>query len=141
MRRYLPSHGLISTSRAARTRLQHAPARLIRSTVFALATAALFAQASGLAQPAAASLPYARGFLVTGDYAVGGVDLREDAHPIVNGFSTAAIPMSGVPANADIIAAYLFWETVVAMVATVGDRSGRRQVPRLRPRHRAIRCP
>ena len=92
MRRYLPPKGL----------------------VFALAIAALFAQTSGLAQPPAESLPYARGFLVTGDYAVGGVDLGEDAHPIVNGFSTAPIPMSGVPANADIIAAYLFWETVTS---------------------------
>ena len=80
MRRYLLPNGLISTSRAARTCWQPAPASLIRSTVFALAIAAFFAQTSGLAQPPAEPLPYARGFLVTGDYAVGGVDLREATH-------------------------------------------------------------
>ncbi len=67
--------------------------------------------ANGGGEPGDA-LVYSRGFLTTGDYAVGGVDLREEFHIIQNGFSTAPIPMSGVPANADILAAYVFWETV-----------------------------
>jgi len=58
------------------------------------------------------ALRYSKSFTVTGDYAVGGVDLREETHIIQNGFSTAPISMGGVPANADILAAYLFWETV-----------------------------
>jgi hypothetical protein len=80
-------------------------------TLFAIVVAALLAQTPGRAQQTAASLPYARGFLLTGDYVVGDVDLREGTHPIVNGFSTAAIPMRDVPDDADIVAAYLFWET------------------------------
>jgi Bacterial Ig domain len=58
-------------------------------------------------------LPYTKGFLVTGNYVVGSVDLNEEiSPPDVNGFSTATISMSGVPAGADILAAYLFWETI-----------------------------
>ncbi len=60
------------------------------------------------------ALPYTRGYLVTGDYVVGGVDLTEEANPPgTDGMSTGAvIQMTGVPANADILAAYLFWETL-----------------------------
>src|SRR5262245_56889260 len=61
-------------------------------------------------------LPYTKGFLVTGNYVVGGVDLTENINPIFyvdgHGFSTGEIVMSGVPDNADIVAAYLFWETL-----------------------------
>ena len=57
-------------------------------------------------------LDFRRGFLITGNYVAGGVDLTENAHPIVDGFSTGTIPISGVPAEADIVAAYLFWETI-----------------------------
>src|SRR5262249_53062635 len=49
-------------------------------------------------------LPYSKGFLVTGDYVVAGVDL-----PKANASGT--ITVSGVPDNADIISAYLYWET------------------------------
>jgi hypothetical protein len=59
------------------------------------------------------ALPYSNGFLVTGNYVVGGVDLNEEIHPITNGFSTGTIPMGDVvPPNADIVAAYLLWETI-----------------------------
>ena len=57
-------------------------------------------------------LQYAGGFLVTGDYAVGSVDLTNSTNPSSGGFSTGTINISGVPANADILAAYLFWETI-----------------------------
>ncbi len=78
----------------------------------ALLLVLLFAQVGGRAEPGDA-LPYTKGFLVTGNYVVGGVDLNENANPIdVNGFSTGEIVMSGVPDNADIVAAYLFWETL-----------------------------
>jgi hypothetical protein len=56
------------------------------------------------------ALPYAKGFLITGDYAVGSVDLAPASGG--GGFLTGTIPMSGVPANADILAAYLYWETI-----------------------------
>jgi hypothetical protein len=73
----------------------------------------LFAQAGGRAEPGDA-LPYTKGFLVTGNYVVGGVDLDDSlsAFPVIDGFSTGEIVMSGVPDNADIVAAYLFWETL-----------------------------
>ena len=41
------------------------------------------------------------------------MDLTEELNPPdVNGFSTGIIPMSGLPADADIVAAYLYWETI-----------------------------
>ena len=63
-------------------------------------------------------LQYAGGFLVTGDYAVGSVDLTNSTNPSSGGFSTGTINISGVPANADILAAYLFWETINRTVVT-----------------------
>src|SRR5688572_8456539 len=86
------------------------------AALVSLVSVTVFAQSAGMAQQGGGSpgdaLAYSRGFLITGDYAVGGVDLREETHIIQNGFSTAPISMGGVPPNADILAAYLFWETV-----------------------------
>ncbi|HYJ96303.1 MAG TPA: hypothetical protein VEV86_16845, partial [Vicinamibacterales bacterium] len=53
------------------------------------------------------SLPFATSYTVTGDYVVGGVDLLPQQ--AVNGFVQGEIPITGVPANADIVAAYLLW--------------------------------
>src|SRR5688500_1532874 len=66
------------------------------------------AETIGTAQSADA-LPFAKSYTVTGDYVVGGVDLPPGG---TSGFATATIPMSGVPANADILAAFLYWETI-----------------------------
>src|SRR5207344_1875178 len=63
------------------------------------------------------ALPYAKGFLITGDYAVGGVDLLPASGG--GGFLTGTIPMSGVPATADVLAAYLYWETISNHIAQV----------------------
>ena len=45
---------------------------------------------------------------------MGGVDLTENANPSdpVTGLSTGTIHMSGVPTDATIVAAYLYWETI-----------------------------
>ena len=90
----------------------------------ALALLALvFTQVSGHAASTAAQtvvdpLAYSKGYLVTGDYVVGGVDVAsKDA---VGGFVTGTIPMSGVPANADILAAFLYWETIAADASQAG---------------------
>jgi len=61
------------------------------------------------------ALPYSLSYTVTGDYAVGGVDLLPS--PQTNGFQTATIHMgttadNTVPANAEILAAFLYWETL-----------------------------
>src|SRR5262245_14865575 len=58
---------------------------------------------------AADALNYTKNYFVTGDYAVAGVGLRGKG---VAGFATGTINMSGVPAGADIVAAFLYWETV-----------------------------
>ena len=49
-------------------------------------------------------------FTLTGDYVVAGIDLLPKSQG--NGFVTGTIQVSGVPANADIVAAYLYWETI-----------------------------
>ncbi len=77
--------------------------------MLAVGLAGLFAQAGGQAQaPPADALPFAKSYLVTGNYVVGGVDLPSNGQ---NGFVTGPIPIAGVPANAEILAAFLYWET------------------------------
>ena len=56
------------------------------------------------------ALPLSQSYSVTGNYVVGGVDLAGKSQS--KGFVTGTIQMSGVPANADILAAYLYWETI-----------------------------
>jgi uncharacterized protein YjbI with pentapeptide repeats len=86
--------------------------------LLALAVAMLFAQAGGNAQaPVPLSpnpVPYTMGFLVTGDYAVGSVDVPKGMGPN----ATVTIPMSGVPANADILSAFLYWQTIAPTTMT-----------------------
>ena len=65
------------------------------------------------APPPPDALPYSKGYLITGDYVASGVDLTEQANPIdANGFSTGTIHISGVPRDADIVAAYMYFETI-----------------------------
>ena len=79
---------------------------------FAAAAAifALLASPSALQAQSPPDLKYFTSFTVTGDYVVAGVDLLPQSQS--NGFVTGTIQVSGVPANADIIAAYLYWETI-----------------------------
>jgi hypothetical protein len=99
-----------------------ATSRLRRLTIagaLALGLAAVFAQPAGQAQ-SQDPLPYAGGYLITGDYAVGGVDVSGSA---VDGFVTGTIPMSGVPADAEIIDAVLYWETITTQ-ADISQAAG-----------------
>jgi len=61
---------------------------------------------------AADGIKFFKNYFVTGDYVVGHVDLLPQQAvgnpPRISGI----IPMSGVPANADILAAFLYWETI-----------------------------
>ena len=82
--------------------------RSLAAGLLSIGLAALIAQTHGQAQ-GQNPLPYSTGFLVTGNYVVGGVDIQGQS---VNGFSTGTIHMSGVPKDADILAAYLYWETI-----------------------------
>ena len=79
----------------------------------ALVLALLLAQSGGHAQSQVEDqLNYSTGFLITGNYVVGGVDLTKDVNPSIGGFSTGVINISGVPANADILDAYLYSDTI-----------------------------
>ncbi len=58
---------------------------------------------------AANSLNFYNNYFLPGDYAVSGVGVRGTG---VAGVATANITISGIPANADIIAAFLYWQTL-----------------------------
>ena len=75
----------------------------------ALAAAVIATQPVGQAQ-GNQQLAFAKSYTITGNYVVGQVDLLPGN--AVNGFVTGTIPMSGVPKFADVLAAFLFWETV-----------------------------
>ena len=57
-------------------------------------------------------LRYSKSYTVVGDYVAAGVDVRPNQ--AVNGMVKGTINVSGVPRNADIVAAFLYWETVTA---------------------------
>jgi hypothetical protein len=66
----------------------------------------VFSQAVGYTAPKPPpvppnALPYSRGFLVTGDYRVAGITTP-----------AGTIAMQGVPADADLVGALLFWEAI-----------------------------
>src|SRR5829696_3572627 len=50
-------------------------------------------------------------FLAGGDYAVAGIGLRGQGNT-ATGLATGQITLSGVPENADISAAYLYWASL-----------------------------
>jgi hypothetical protein len=55
-----------------------------------------------------------KNYFVTGDYAVAGVGLYGHG---VNGLATDIITMNEVPQGADVVAAFLYWETVESTTA------------------------
>src|ERR1041384_5233627 len=67
---------------------------------------------------AADSLQLFKNYFDTGHYVVGGVALRGLGIPNnaiaggVGSYATGVIHMNGVPQGADIVAAYLYWETI-----------------------------
>ena len=85
-----------------------------RAAFLTLGVVVFLAQSDGQAQSPDA-LPYTTGYTVTGNYVVGGVDLLPQSG--AGGGVTGTIPMSGVPANADILAAFLYWETIDVSVS------------------------
>src|SRR5262245_59750595 len=85
-------------------------------TAIVLLLAQLIHQPSGHAQSGDA-LPFSKGFLVSGNYLVGAVDLNPKN--AVNGFVSGTISMSGVPADGEIVAAFLYWEMITTDIAQV----------------------
>src|SRR5262245_58718452 len=83
------------------------------SLLIALLILVLASQTAGRAAAVENPLPFAMGFLVTGDYVAAGVNLTEQDNPAgPDGLSTGTITIGGVPENADILAAYLYFETI-----------------------------
>lgn len=108
-----------------------APARLSMRAAGALAASRLSENAAGARSSSAAAaiftlafallvapvaraqdnaLPFFTSYTITGDYNVTSVDLPPQSAP--DGTVTTTLEVSGVPKNADIIAAYLYWETI-----------------------------
>ena len=84
------------------------PGALRRSTApLLLAAAALLAPAAR----ADGGLEYFKNYFVTGDALVSGVQLQ---HQGVNGFATGQVTVdpAQIPAGAEIVAAYLYWQTI-----------------------------
>jgi hypothetical protein len=83
--------------------------------VVALLTTVIGQNAGRALGDPADALPYSLSYTVTGDFAIGGVDLLPQSH--ANGFQTGTINMGTaatrvVPKNAEILAAFLYWETL-----------------------------
>src|SRR5882724_9247732 len=81
--------------------------------LFLLGVMLLLTQSGGRAQ-AADALKFFENIFVTGDYVVAGVGLRglggQNGSPA--GLATGAINVTGIPADADVVAAFLYWEEV-----------------------------
>ena len=94
----------VRAAMASRAKLQ----RITTAALLAVGLAALVTQPTAQAQQGTDPLPYSAGFLTTGNFVVGAVDFTQSANPAVNNFSTGTLNISGVPPNADILAAYLY---------------------------------
>src|SRR5438270_12043935 len=90
---------------------RHMAIRFATSAVLAFVLSFLFQRADLQGQASTDALPYAKSYLLTGNYVVGGVDLQPDPKAPAGSFVIGKIPISGVPANADILAAFLYFET------------------------------
>lgn len=55
------------------------------------------------------ALSFFKNYFITGDYVVGGVGLNGKG---IGGVATDSIEIAGVPANTDIVAAFLYWQAV-----------------------------
>ena len=88
-------------------RLRPAAHRALSVAILAILAAVTPAVVEAQAPP---PFRYFNSFTITGDYVVAGVDLPPQSAP--DGTVTGTIQVSGVPRNADVVAAYLYWETI-----------------------------
>ena len=96
-----------------RSELPQAMRKPTGALLAAVALALLLVQTGGRAAPgdSANALPYSRGFLLTGNYVVGGVDFTSGQNPVdQNGLATGTIKFNDtlgnkVPDDAEIVAA------------------------------------
>src|SRR5687767_10148533 len=95
------------------------------AALLTLAAVVAIAQPAGQAQGGDA-LRFSKSYTITGNYTIGTVDLPASG---INDSVTGTIPMSGVPANADILAAFLYWETISTDTAPFYDNAKFRGSP------------
>ncbi len=98
---------------------------VIVASWFIVALVILLSQVGSHAQGSEVKWAYSRSYLLTGNYVASGVDLTEQANPVnAAGLSTGTIHIDRcapapaprfncVPDDADIVAAYLYWESIV----------------------------
>src|SRR5690242_15357513 len=88
-------------------------------TVVRIGTPWLIAATAFAQQP---SLNFFKNYFVTGDYIVGGVGLRGlgDASGVARG----TIMIDDVPAGADVVGAFLYWQTVEKSQSAYAGRTG-----------------
>src|SRR5215831_11331185 len=79
--------------------------RLLKSATFLLGALVLFEQAGQAA--GTEPLNFFRNWFLTGDVKMAGVGLRGVGD--VNGKAHGTINMAGVPADAEVLSAYLYW--------------------------------
>ena len=93
----------------------------MRSTTVLFRVSVVLLMTSAAANSADA-LRLFKNYFVTGDYVVGGTGMRGTGRPdpatqaIVGGttqsYARGTIRVSGVPANADVVAAFLYWQSL-----------------------------
>lgn len=66
-------------------------------------------QGAPMSAQAPDALKFFKNYFITGDYAVGGVGLKGQG---VGGIATGSIAIAGVPENADVVGAFLYWQVV-----------------------------
>ncbi len=90
-----------------------------RRAVAILLSLGLLIAASQPADAQPGPLTFFKNYFLTGDYAVGGVGLRGQG---LNGLASGSIVIEGVPGDADVVAAFLYWQVVTTTSA--GPDSG-----------------
>src|SRR3954463_4373713 len=93
--------------------------RMLPTTAFIALTASALLMAAGTAQAQVNAPTFSKNYFVTGDVVVSGVALKGTGS---SGFATGQItvPATAMPADAEPIAAFLYWMRVVSDT----DRSG-----------------
>jgi hypothetical protein len=69
-----------------------------------------------IAAAAQDKLTFSKSYTVVGDYVAAGIDVSPNSAQ--GGFVNGTIAINGVPKNADIVAAFLYWETVTLSSAS-----------------------
>ena len=105
------------TSSPSRSRLRFKVASVVAVVLFTFHTG------SRAQTPTPDALQYANGLLLTGNYVVGGVDLPKSGGVGTINFDAAR--GNRVPQDADIVAAYLYWETITPNANGIGQATFR----------------